>query len=131
MRSIIQQSVVLPATPEELWEMYLDPETHAAFTGDPVTIGREPRSPFRAFKDMLSGEILAVVRPTLIVQSWRSALFHDDDIDSTLILAFTDEGNGGRIDLVHLDVPDHDYEGVIVGWEKFYWTPWKQYLETR
>ena len=33
------------------------------------------------------------------------------------------EGDEGRIDLIHLDVPDQDYEGVFQGWEKYYWTP--------
>jgi hypothetical protein len=52
----------------------------------------------------------------------------DEDPDSTLILYFTSEGDEGRIDLVHLDVPDQDCEGVNQGWEKYYWTPWHTYL---
>jgi hypothetical protein len=38
VRSIIQQSIVLPATADALFEMYLDPAAHGAFTGHPVTI---------------------------------------------------------------------------------------------
>jgi hypothetical protein len=72
--------------------------------------------------------MLTVVEPTLIVQSWRSTHFSDDDPDSTLILTFTPLGETGRIDLVHLDVPDQDYQGVIDGWEAYYWTPWRRYL---
>ena len=49
MRSVIQQSVVLPAAPEVLFDMYLDPEQHAAFTGHPVTIGAETGAGFSAF----------------------------------------------------------------------------------
>jgi hypothetical protein len=29
----------LPAPPDKLFDMYLDPESHAAFTGAPVSIG--------------------------------------------------------------------------------------------
>jgi hypothetical protein len=47
---------------------------------------------------------------------------------STLILAFTPEGTNGRIDLVHLDVPAHNYHGVVEGWETHYWGPWRRYL---
>src|SRR5690349_25118487 len=114
MRSVIQQSVVLPAPAERLFEMYLDPSTHAAFTGFPVAIGSEPGSPFHAFNKQISGLILAVVRPRLIVQSWRSVKFDEADPDSALILAFTSDGadvGKGRIDLVHLDVPGHDFDG--------------------
>ena len=50
------------------------------------------------------------------------------DPDSTLILSFQQEGADGRIDLVHLDVPEHDYNGVVEGWEKFYWAQCQQFL---
>lgn len=134
MRSMIQQSVVLPANADELFEMYLDPSAHAAITGWPVEIGAKPGNAFRAFGGQLSGTMLAVVRPRLIVQSWRSTKFREQDGDSTLILQFTAEGSGngsGQIDLVHLDVPEHDYQDVIEGWQKYYWTPWTTYLDRR
>ena len=128
MRNVITDSVVLPASADRLWSMYLDPEAHSAFTGFAVTIASEPGSKFEAFEGQLSGQILHVVESHLIVQSWRSTKFGEDDPDSTLILTFTDEGNQGRIDLVHLDVPDHDLDGVTEGWGKHYWTPWHEYL---
>jgi hypothetical protein len=37
-------------------------------------------------------------------------------------------GEEGRIDLVHLDVPKHDYDGVNARWEIYYWTPWRAHL---
>lgn len=131
MRSIIYQSVTLPARAEALFDMYLDPARHAAITGQPVIISEQSGSDFRAFGDMLSGTMLMVVRPRLIVQSWRSAIFNSEDPDSTLILSFAPKDDEGQIDLVHLDVPDHDYDGVTEGWEKFYWTPWREYLRSR
>ena len=65
------------------------------------------------------------------MQSWRSTNFATDDPDSTLVLLFAPVAGGGRIDLVHVDVPEQDYQGVTQGWEKFYWTPWRRYLEQR
>ena len=37
-------------------------------------------------------------------------------------------GTNGRIDLVHLDVPAHNYQSVVEGWETHYWGPWRRYL---
>jgi activator of HSP90 ATPase len=128
MRSIITDTVLLPASAEKLQEMYLDPNEHASITGKPVTIGPEQGASFEAFDGMLTGKILQVVRPGLIVQSWRSCKFHEEDLDSTLILTFTTENEQGRIDLVHLDVPQHDYDDVVAGWKKHYWIPWREYL---
>ena len=128
MRNIICQSVVLPASGEKLFEMYLNPATHKAITGASVNIGDKRGSEFKAFDGALSGTILAVIKPRLIVKSWRSVNFLAEDPDSTLILSFSSQGDMGRIDLIHLDVPDQDYDGVNQGWEKFYWTPWRAYL---
>jgi activator of HSP90 ATPase len=129
LRNIIFQTVILPASAEALFEMYLDPNSHKAITGAPVVIGDERGAPFEAFNGSLTGTTIEVVRPTLIVQSWRSTEFKDTDPDSTLILSFTPKGNKGRIDLIHLDVPDQDYDGVNQGWENYYWGPWRTYLK--
>ena len=114
---------------QELFAAYLNPETHAAITGAPVTIGRNPGDRFEAFNGQLSGHMIDVAEPRLIVQAWRSAAFNETDADSTLVLAFCDTDEGGRIDLIHAGVPEHDHDGVTEGWPKFYWDPWRRYLE--
>ena len=132
MRNTIYKSVVLPAPAAELYEMYMDSDVHGAFTGALAKISDEPGSPFEAFGGLLLGTTLQVVKPLLIVQSWRSVNFADDDPDSTLIISFTEEEEGeGRIDLVHLDVPDSDFQGVTGGWESRYFAPWLTYLQNR
>ena len=128
MRSLIAQSIILPAPAERLYATYLDPAAHAAVTGAPVIVSADPGAPFLAFGGQISGVTLSAIAPRLIVQSWRSTNFHDTDPDSTLILAFTPEGANGRIDLIHIDVPEQDYQGVGEGWEKYYWEPWRRYL---
>ena len=129
MARTIQLAASLPAPPERLFDMYLDPIEHAAFTGAPVTIAAAPGAPFRAFNGVLSGTMLQVVPKRLIVQSWRSPHWGSADLDSTLILTFVPEKDGGRIELTHVNVVDADFAGVSHGWERFYWTPWRAYLE--
>jgi len=128
MSRTIQLAAAFPASPERLYDMYLDPVEHAAFTGSPVTISARPGAVFRAFDGILSGTMLQVVPKRLIVQAWRSSRWGPGDLDSTLVLAFHAEAEGGRIDLVHVNVPEGDYAGVSQGWEKFYWSPWRAYL---
>ena len=127
MRSVIHQSVVFPVSAETLFEQYTDPKLHEAITGAPVEIGPKAGAPFRAFDGVVQGTILTGVKPILVIQSWRSTAFNEDDPDSTLILCFRPEDGHGRIDLVHLDVPGHDYYGGTDGWEKDYWSPWRSY----
>lgn len=129
MPKTIQQEVLLPAPPERLFEMYLDPKQHAAFTGAEVAISPVPGSEFKAFNGMLSGRMLVVVPQRMIVQTWRSVHFGPDDPDSILVLRFYDDPAGGRIELVHVNVADQDAEQVKEGWGKYYWTPWRTYLQ--
>jgi uncharacterized protein YndB with AHSA1/START domain len=129
MGDVISQTVLFPAPAETLFQMYLDAAKHEVITGAPVQIGSTPGADFSAFGGALSGTILAVTAPHLIVQSWRSTNFNRTDPDSTLILSFTSKGETGQVDLVHINVPDHDLQSVAEGWGKFYWTPWREYLK--
>lgn len=131
MARTLSLAASMPAAPELLFDMYLDAERHAAFTGSPVTIGSQPGSTFRAFEDALSGTILHTQPKRLIVQSWRSVNFAESDIDSTLILSFWPRPDGARIELMHVNVPEADFAGVSEGWGKFYFAPWREYLEAQ
>ena len=126
-RNIIM-AASLPATPEKLFDMYLDAEAHAAFTGLPVTLEPHAGGAFRAFDGMLTGTILHIQPKSLIVQTWRSVNWPLTVMDSVLTLSFWPAEDGGRIEVVHINVADEDFAGVSQGWEKYYWTPWRAYL---
>ena len=122
-------AAALPAPPEKLWEMYLDPAQHAAFTGHPVKIEARAGAVFQAFEGRIGGTILHVEPKRMIVQTWRSVNFRPEAIDSILILTFWPDPVGGRIELAHVNIDDQDFAGISHGWEKHYWTPWRSYLE--
>jgi uncharacterized protein YndB with AHSA1/START domain len=129
MPRAVTMAVHLPASAAKLYRMYLDPKQHAAFTGSPVTIAARVGAPFKAFGGALSGRILHLVPNRLIVQSWRSTEFSRRDLDSTLVLSFWPEKGGARIELTHVNVADSDFAGVSEGWGKYYWAPWRAYLD--
>lgn len=128
MPRLVKQSVILPARSGDLYAMYLNPRKHGAITGTKVAISARRGSRFSAFNGALRGRMLYTIPGRLIVQAWRSSAFRKSDVDSTLILRFTPRGRNGRIDLMHVNVPDHDYHGVNAGWKRYYWQPWRKYL---
>ena len=67
----------------------------------------------------------------LIVQSWRSTGWKAGDRESILILEFSKTKGGGRIDLVHVGMPQHDRRDVANGWKQYYWVPWHKRLAAR
>jgi uncharacterized protein YndB with AHSA1/START domain len=131
MSRTVTLAAVLPKAPSRLYSMYLDAGEHAGFTGAPVKIAARVGAPFEAFEGALTGRILQLVPNRLIVQSWRSRNFGKRDIDSTLVLSFWPDPGGGRIELTHVNVADRDFAGVSEGWSRYYWIPWRAYLDKR
>jgi activator of HSP90 ATPase len=127
--NIIKQSVQFKASPDSLFDAYLDSRKHAAIVGSKVLISKTAGKRFTAFNGMLSGKNLLIVRKKLVIQSWRSHKWKKMDPDSILILMFSKAERGARIDLVHMNVPDHDLQGVTRGWHRYYWKPWLEYLK--
>lgn len=64
-----------------------------------MTIGSAPGAEFRAFGDMLLGRVLYTAPKWMIVQAWRAFHWKPEDLDSILILTFSPDPAGGRIDL--------------------------------
>ena len=133
MTRAIRQSVLLGAPPYVLFDTYLDRRGHQAVTGGKVSISARPGSRFSAFDGMITGRTLEVLPKRLIVQSWRSGGWHEDDPDSILVLAFAPgrRAGTGRVDLIHIGVPRHDRAGVDKGWRHYYWRPWRAHLKAR
>jgi len=129
MKKIIQQTVSLLARADRLFAMYLDPAIHEAITGDKVTISAKEGSVFRAFDGMVYGKTIAVAHATYIVQLWRGSTWKAEDPDSVLVLNFLLNGEFGTIELTQVNVPEKDFDNVHEGWQEYYWTPWKDYLE--
>jgi activator of HSP90 ATPase len=131
MGKAIVQSVRFSVSGKELYEFYMDAKKHGTFTGGKVKISPKPGSVFSAFDGMLSGRMLYAEPGRMVVQRWRGTHWKDDDLDSILVLTFVDDGDGGRIDLTHVNVPGHDHQGVTNGWPKYYWGPLKKYLKAQ
>ena len=131
MTKPIVQSVPFKASPEELFAMFTDSKKHSAATGAKASVSPKVGAKWSAFDGMILGKNLAVVPGRMIVQAWRASHWKDSDLDSVLILNFSPAPGGGKIDLVHAGVPQHDYKGVTKGWPSYYWEPWKAYLKAQ
>ncbi len=78
---------------------------------------------------MLIGKNLLLVQSQMIVQTWRATQWKKSDPDSILMIQFSKTNTGTRVDLVHVNVPAYDHQGVTDGWHHYYWEPLQVYLE--
>ena len=132
MPKTIHMAAVLAATPEEIYDMYLDPHEHEVITGCKAIISPRTGTLFKVCDGILTGQNLHLVRGRLIVQSWRAATWSREDIDSILVLTLTPFGEGQtQVDLMHVNVTDRDFGECSQGWEQYYFAPWREYLKRR
>lgn len=131
MPKTIQQTVDFSASPETLFDIYLDSKKHSAAINSRAVASRKVGGKFLAFHGALRGRNLSIIPKRMIVQSWRASGWKKADLDSILVLTFSRAPRGGRIALVHANIPDKWHAMIRKGWNRYYWKPWKVYLKAR
>lgn len=130
MTPTISQRVKFSASPEKLFEMYMDSGKHSAATGAPAKLSRKVGGAWHAHGGAIGGKNLQIIPGKQIVQTWRAGFWKKNEL-SILIMTFEKVPSGAAVEIVHAGVPQHDQKGVRNGWPKYYWKPWKKYLAAR
>jgi activator of HSP90 ATPase len=129
MPKTIQQTVIFNVSPKTLFETYIDSKKHSTAINSKVSISRRIGEKFSAYDGYIKGKNLFIVPNRLIIQSWRGLDWKKNHLDSTLILTFSKISGGGKIDMVHANVPDNLYNAIKKGWNEYYWQPWKRHFK--
>jgi len=129
MTKSLFQTAIFQQSPKTLYETYMNAGKHKSAIGSVSKTTVEPRvgGRFRAYGE-LQGRFLKLIKNRLIVQTWRAKSWKKKDADSILVLHFKKHKRGTRLELHHINIPDHDYKGIQKGWPSFYWKKWKQYF---
>ena len=121
-------STVLPAAPDRLYDAWLDPEEHAAFTGGAATVKAATDGSFTAWDGYISGKILELDPPRRIVQSWRTTEFPPESLDSRVEVIFEETPGGACITVVHTEIPEVQGPQYEQGWREYYFKPMATYF---
>jgi activator of HSP90 ATPase len=126
----LTQSIVIKASPHEVYEAYMDSKKHSEFTGQKAKVGRNVGDKFSAYDGDLKGENVELIPDQKIVQLWRSDEENWPKTHfSTITIELTAVDEGTRIDFTQEKLPKKCYEDIEQGWHDYYWTPMKEYLE--
>jgi activator of HSP90 ATPase len=120
-------SIILHATPHELYNAWLSSEGHSALTGSPAKVEGGIGGTFSAWDGYITGTTLEL-EPLRIVQSWRTTEFPASAPDSRLELRFEAVEAGTRLTLIHSELPEGSAESYKQGWEDFYFKPMREYF---
>ncbi len=127
MARTIKQTVTFKAPPHIIFEMLMDSEKHAAFTGEEALISREIDGGFAEYSDFIEGINMEIEQDKKIVQKWRAKDWPEGHY-STVTYDFVKEKNDTVLTMVQTNVPDDQYESITKGWATFYWNKMKEVL---
>jgi activator of HSP90 ATPase len=124
----LHQTVLLAATPHDVYEALMDSKQHSAFTGDVAKISRRIDGPFSAFNGYATGMNLELVQDKKIVQKWRASDWPITHY-SVVTFEFTPVEKGTEIKFTQTDIPEEAFDEIKQGWIDWYWARLKQYFK--
>ncbi|MFN8206483.1 MAG: SRPBCC domain-containing protein [Bacteroidales bacterium] len=124
----VQLSVVLPGSPEIIFNAWLDASQHAEFTGADARIEPFTEGTFHLAEGYITGRNLLVEPCSRIIQAWRTTDFPPESPASELDLRFEKAGNDTRFTLSQTHIPDGMAEDLKQGWLEYYFEPMKDYF---
>ena len=125
----IKQTVVIPASPMEVYEAYVDPQKHCEFTDSKATGKPKVGGKFTAWDGYIFGKFLELEPGKRVVQEWTTTDWEEGYGPSKLELTFCAAPGGTELVMVHSNVPKAQADEVAEGWVEFYWDPLKAYFK--
>ena len=131
VRTITQKTFLPSVAPADVYEAFLNPKKHAAFTGSPASGSTRVGGRFTACGGYISGVHRELVKGRTIVQEWRTTEWPDDAPPSHVEFSFRRARGGTEVRMVHSKVPAGQADSYRQGWIDYYWTPLKRYFSER
>ena len=120
---------VIPATPQQIYDAWLDSRGHAHITGgQPAQISDKPGASFTVWNGYISGRNIALEPHRRIVQAWRTTKFTADDPDSQTEVLLEPVGGGTKVTVHHTNVPDGHTSYRDGGWQRSYFDTMKKHF---
>ncbi len=127
----ITQKVIIPATPMEVYEAYVDGEKQTEFTGSKATSDTKVGGEFTAWDGYIKGKYLELEPGGKIVQEWTSTDFAEGTPPSRFEITLKEAKGGTELTMIHSGVPEDAAEDIDKGWKDYYWEPMKKYFKER
>lgn len=127
----IKHFLYFTAPPAEIYQLLMDQNAHAAFSGSPAKIDPRVGGKFSVFNGEITGVTTELEPSSLVVQDWRGA---DWPAGTTSRVRFSfkphRDGRGCALRLTQTGVPADKAEQIDSGWRSYYWEPMAEYVRS-
>jgi activator of HSP90 ATPase len=125
----IKQVVRILASPEKVYDSFVDPKKHSEFTGSKASGKAEIGGKFTAWDGYSFGKYLELDEGKRIVQTWQTTDWPKGYPPSRLELILKEIPEGTELTMIQSEVPAEQEEELAGGWIEFYWEPLKKYFQ--
>jgi len=126
--STITQTVMVKASPLEVYDALVDSKKHAEVTGSPATISARVGGKFSTWDGYIFGKNLELEPGKKITQEWTTTEWPEGYPPSRLEITLTRKTAGTELKMVHSNVPAEQRDEYEGGWRSFYWDPLQTYF---
>lgn len=126
-RTSLHQEAEFKASPQRVYEVFLDSKQFAACTGMPAEIDPKAGGAFSMFGGMIVGRNVELVPYERIVQAWRPTHWAAG-VYSIVRFEFKPQDSVTVVVLDHTGFPEGEYDHLDWGWHNHYWDTLKKYL---
>lgn len=125
----IRQEVIIPASPTEVFDAWMDRKTHGEMIGADVKIDPKIGGTFDIWDGYAIGETLELDPKNLkIVQSWRDESWPEDHYSKISLIFKSHDDNKTTLIFTQIGIPAEHAGDIKEGWEDYYWQPMKDYF---
>src|SRR5437868_309021 len=116
-------SALIPASPERVYQAWMDGEQHGWMTGAEAEVDPRVGGAFSAWGGYITGTTLELEPFHRIVQTWRSSDFQAGDPESKIEVVLDPAPGGTMLTLNHSNIPDGQGANYQHGWVESYFEP--------
>ena len=119
------------ASPEDVYDAWLDSKRHSAMTGGRAEIAARVGGRHTAWDGYIEGQIVDLQAGLRIAKLWRTREFPVDAPDSHVEITFLPVAGGTRVAVFHTEIPEGQGQRYELGWEQHYFAPMRAYFRKR
>ena len=122
-------TAIIPASPQEIYDAWLDSLAHSEMTGSEAILSDEIGAEVSAWDGYITGRNIELLPGERIVQSWRTTEFADEHEDSIITLTLEDVDWVGPRSLSCTAMCRRSRRATKQGgWQQYYFEPMKAYF---
>lgn len=125
MKTIVQ-NYDIDAPIEKVWEALVNTKEIEGWGGGPAIMDDKESTKFSLWGGDVHGTNIEVEKFKKLVQEWYGGEWKEPSIVTFKLQKL---GSSTKLELLHENIPDEEYEDIDQGWQDYYLGPLKRYVE--